>query len=171
MENRFLAAAVVALFTSPAFADDIHIHDPFARVSSIMAQSGAAFMIIENTGDSDDRLIAAQSDVARRVELHTHLEDDQGVMRMIEVEAGFAVPAGGSHALERGGDHVMFMGLTRQLAHGDTVSLTLVFEQAGEITLDVPVDLERQPDHGHSHSHSHSHSHGHSHDHGHTHGD
>ncbi len=155
MKNRLFAAAAVSFFALPAFAGDIQVHDPFARVSSIMAQSGAAFMTIENHGATDDRLIAARSDVAQRVELHTHVEDDQGVMRMLEVVEGFAIPAGGNHALDRGGDHVMFLGLTRQLAHGDVVALTLVFEHAGEIALDVPVDLERQPDHGHSHGHSH----------------
>lgn len=163
MNLRFLAAPLAAIFALPAMAADIHIHDPFARVSSIMAQSGAAFMMIENRGDSDDRLMAARSDVAARVELHTHVEDDQGVIRMIEVAEGFAIPAGGGHGLYRGGDHVMFMGLTRQLAHGDVVEVTLVFENAGEIVIEVPVDLERQPDHGHAHDHGHGHTHGHGH--------
>ena len=152
MKPITLAAAAATFLALPALAADIHIDDPFARVSSAMARSGAAFMIIENLGTADDRLVAARSDVAQRVELHTHLEDDQGVMRMIEVEDGFTIPGGGSHGLVRGGDHVMFMGLTRQLAHGDVVELTLVFENAGEITLDVPVNLERQADHGHGHS-------------------
>lgn len=154
MFKRALAAAAVSFFAFPALAGDIRITDPFARVSSIMAQSGAAFMTIENHGTIDDRLIAARSDVAQRVELHTHHEDAHGVMRMIEAAEGFDIPAGAGHALARGGDHVMFLGLTRQLAHGDTVVLTLVFRNAGEITLDVPVDLERLPDHGHGHGHS-----------------
>ena len=170
MKTTLSAASFAALLATPALAE-IHIHDPFARVSSIMAQSGAAFMMIENHGDTDDRLVAAQSDVAQRVELHTHLEDDHGVMRMFEVEDGFAIPAGGAHGLERGGDHVMFMGLTRQLSHGDTVELTLTFENAGDLTLEVPVDLERTADHGHGHNHDHGHGHDHNHDHGHSHGD
>ncbi|NYS25903.1 copper chaperone PCu(A)C [Rhodobacteraceae bacterium 2376] len=165
MKFPMLPAAIAAVLSTPAFAD-IHIHDPFARVSSIMAQSGAAFMVIENHGPAEDRLIAAESEVAQRVELHTHLEDDQGVMRMIEVEEGFAIPAGGQHGLVRGGDHVMFMGLTRQLTHGDVVALTLIFENAGEVMLEVPVDLERAADHGHSHGHDDGHDDGHGHSHG-----
>jgi copper(I)-binding protein len=69
-------------------------------------------------------------------------------MRMMEVEEGFAIPAGGSHALARGGDHVMFLGLTRSLEHGDTVTVTLTFEQAGDVEVEIPVDLERKPMHG-----------------------
>jgi copper(I)-binding protein len=67
-------------------------------------------------------------------------------MKMMEVEEGFAVPAGGSHALARGGDHVMLMGLTRDLADGDTFPLTLVFEKSGEVVIEVPVDNARKPE-------------------------
>jgi copper(I)-binding protein len=82
--------------------------------------------------------------VAQRVELHTHRADSAGNMQMVEVKEGFAIPAHGSHALARGGDHVMFLGLNRGLAQGDMVDVTLTFEKAGEVTIKVPVDLERQ---------------------------
>jgi copper(I)-binding protein len=101
-------------------------------------------MVIENTTDTDDRLISATSDVAQRVELHTHQADSAGNMQMVEVKEGFAIPAHGSHALARGGDHVMFLGLNRGLAQGDMVDVTLTFEKAGDITIKIPVDLERQ---------------------------
>ena len=143
-----LAAAAALAFALPAFAGDITIEDPYARASAMMSKSGAAFMVLKNAGAQDDRLIAAASDVADKVELHTHKENEQGVMQMLEVKEGFPVPAGGMHALARGGDHVMFLGLTRPLAHGDMVSVTLTFEKAGEMTVEIPVDLERKPMHG-----------------------
>ena len=102
-------------------------------------------MVLENTGGTDDRLVSASAPIAARVELHTHLDDGNGVMQMREVEGGFAVPAGGRHVLARGGDHVMFMGLTQGLTDGMRVPLTLVFENAGEITVQVPVDNARKP--------------------------
>ena len=147
IKTAFAAIAAVS-FALPAFAGDIMIEDPYARASTGMSKSGAAFMIIKNMGEADDRLVAAASDVAMRVELHTHISDANGVMKMVQVEEGFAIPAGGAHALQRGGDHVMFMGLNRPLEQGDTVTVTLTFEKAGEMTVDVPVDLERQPMHG-----------------------
>ncbi len=149
-----LSAASVALFTStPMFAGEVMVMDAYARVASKVAKSGAAFMMIHNHSHQDDRLIAVSSDVAKRVELHTHLEED-GVMKMTKLEDGMPVPAGGMHALKRGGDHVMFMGLTRSLEHGDKFELTLTFEHAGDVTLTVPVDLERHdemPAHKHTH--------------------
>src|SRR6056297_1618620 len=92
--KSFIIAAATAAFALPALAGDIShitIDDAYARASNTMA--GAAFMSITNTSDTDDRLVAVASDVAERVELHTHLEDANGVMRMIEVEDGFAIPA------------------------------------------------------------------------------
>lgn len=160
MTRFLLPAAFAASFAMPAIAcDGLEIVDPFARSSSAMAQSGAAFMGLVNTGDADCQMIAARSDVAQRVELHTHIEDDHGVMRMVEVEGGFTIPAGGEHSLERGGDHIMFMGLTNPFEQGDELAVTLVFDGDSEMEIVIPVDLERMPAHGHSHDHSHSHGH------------
>ena len=145
--RTFLAGIVfLAISTLAAAAGEIKIMDPYFRTSGPMARTGAAFFEIMNHGDQDDRLIAARSDVAKKVELHTHIKDDGGVMKMRPIEGGIAIPAGGSHALERGGDHVMFMGLTRKVQDGDMITVTLIFEKAGEVTLDIPVDLSRMPD-------------------------
>ncbi len=142
--KSLITAAAVA-FAMPVFAEGgITVTDPYARVSAMMSKSGAAFMVIENNTDTDDRLIAAASDVAERVELHTHKEDANGVMQMIEVKEGFPVAAHEQHALQRGGDHVMFLGLTRELQQGDVVTVTLTFEKAGDMVVEVPVDLTRK---------------------------
>lgn len=142
-------AATAIAFALPAFADGtIMVNDPYARTSMKNAMSGAAFMEIMNHGAEDDQLVAAKSDIAKKVELHTHIEGDGGVMQMVHVEEGFSIPAGGSHMLMRGGDHVMFMGLNQPLEQGDVVEVILVFEKAGEVPVSIPVDLERKPMHG-----------------------
>lgn len=151
VQSTILAACAAAVFAIPALAGDIMVKDPYARSSGKSAKSGAAFMMLMNQGDTDDRLIAASSDAAARVELHTHKENADGVMQMMEVKEGFPIPAGGMHGLQRGGDHVMLMGLTAPLEQGDIVTLTLTFEKAGDMTIEVPVDLDRQPAKGHNH--------------------
>ncbi len=159
MFRTFTAASVAALFALPALAcDGFEAHDAYARTSTAMSQSGAAFMVLHNHGDTDCHITGVRSDISARTELHTHIEDAQGVMRMVEVEEGFLIPADGEHILQRGGDHVMFMGLNRTLAQGDVVEVTFVFVDGTESSVAVTVDLERQPQaqaHGHSHSHSH----------------
>ncbi|WP_428928309.1 copper chaperone PCu(A)C [Marinibacterium sp. SX1] len=144
------AALAACLLAVPALAGEISVSDAYARASSPVAKSGAAFMTLRNAGDTDDRLVGVSSEAAAKVELHTHKDDGNGVMQMLHVEEGFVVPAGGMHMLERGGDHVMLMGLTGPMTQGDTVTLTLTFEHAGDMVVDVPVDLERQPA-AHSH--------------------
>ena len=46
---------------------------------------------------------------------------------------------GAPTVLAPGGLHIMLIGLKQKLAPGDSVPLTLVFEHAGEITIEAPV--------------------------------
>lgn len=139
--KTFLMAACLSVTCTMARAAEVQINDAYLRVSNPMA--AAAFLEITNLSDQDDRLIALRSEVAARVELHAHREDTNGVMQMIHLEEGIALPAGATHALKRGGDHVMFMGLTHPLEEGEAVPVTFVFEQAGEVTVEIPVDQSR----------------------------
>ncbi len=159
LKSTLLATLATCALALPAIADSIIVvDDAYARSAGKSAKAGAAFMVIQNTGDTEDRLLSATSDVSVRVELHTHKIDDAGIAKMVQVEEGFAIPAGESHVLKRGGDHVMFMGLKQPFEHGATVPVTLVFENAGEVVIDVPVDLERQDKHGHGEGKQGSHS-------------
>lgn len=142
----FTFATLAALsITGAALADSIQIVDPYARSSSPTAKSGAAFLEIHNAGSQDDTLIAVQSDVAARVELHTHKMDANGMMRMVQLEKGITIPAGDTHVMKRGGDHVMLMGLNRSLQNGDVIDVIFVFEKAGKMTVSIPVDQDRRP--------------------------
>lgn len=147
MKTNFLAAVAAVSLALPAFAEGILVQDPYARVSAKMSSSGAAFMVIENHTGQDDHLVSATSDISEKVELHTHKEDANGVMRMIHVEEGFALPKDGMIKMGRGGHHVMFLGLKQPLHNGDMVHVTLEFEKAGPVEVDIPVDLDRKPDH------------------------
>jgi hypothetical protein len=142
-------ALILTLLASPLYAGDIMVKDAFARVAKPNAPAGAAFMMIHNMGDEDDRLISASSPAAQMVQLHTHKETDDGIMKMMHVEEGFEIKAGETHALARGGDHVMMMGLTGPINEGEDIPVTLVFERAGEIELMITVDNTRgQSGHG-----------------------
>ncbi|PCJ73402.1 MAG: copper-binding protein [Rhodobacteraceae bacterium] len=145
MTLKTLAMIAVSTLISlgSAQAADIVIEQQYARAASPIAKSGAAFMHIINNGTENDRLISAQTNVATTPELHTHIMED-GVAKMREVEGGFELLAGETTVLQRGGLHVMLMGLTQPFIQGETISLTLVFEHAGEITIEVPIDNERQ---------------------------
>lgn len=146
-KTTLLAAVAATALALPAAAEmaKIMVDDAYARASTPMAKSGAAFMGLMNHSGEDDRLIAASSDVARKVELHTHIEDANGVMKMTHVEEGFEIPAGEMVMLERGGKHVMFMGLTEPFEQGKMIDVTLTFEKAGDVVVQIPVDVDRKP--------------------------
>ena len=147
---RALFAFVAFLIAGPALAGDMMVMDPYARTSRPGAPTGAVFMVLHNMSEADDRLLGVRTDAAKRAELHTHI-DDNGVVKMRKVEEGIAIPAGQVRELTRGADHVMLLGVTQDLIDGETIPLTLMFEVAGEITLNVPVDSARGQAGAHKH--------------------
>lgn len=150
-------AALAAALPLAALAGPITVTDPYAR--SANPETGAAFMVIHNVGDTDCTLTGAASDAAGKVELHTH-KDEGGVMKMMAVES-MTIPAKGEHTLMRGGDHVMFFGLKTPFTDGTVVPVTLDFGACGTVAVEAKVDNARKPDaagmgqmkgHGHDHS-------------------
>lgn len=99
--------------------------------------TGALYMVIRNPGNQPDRLLKATSDVAKALELHSVIEENN-VMAMRAASA-IDVPAQGEVVLKPGSFHIMLIGLTRALQVGDTVTVTLTFEQAGALTVQAKV--------------------------------
>lgn len=131
---------------------DLVVESPWSRASAGGAGAGGAFMMIRNGGQQGDRLIGAESDVAARVQLHRTVMQD-GVMRMRHAEDGVEVPAGGMAELKPGGFHVMLMGLKQPLEEGSSFPVTLIFERAGTVTVDVPVMAAGAMEAGMKHDH------------------
>jgi copper(I)-binding protein len=143
MRALLLAGALLLGLAAPALADgmaqvgEVTIHEAWARASVGNAPNSAAYMMLETEGAEPDRLVASSTPVAERAELHHHSMEG-GVAKMRAVEAVEIAP-GAPTVLEPGGLHIMLIGLRQKLAPGQTIALTLVFEQAGEVTVDVPV--------------------------------
>ena len=143
MTHRMLAAGALLLLAAscPAHAHDykageLTIDHPMSRPSA--ARNGAVYMTIENKGAAPDRLVAASTPRAGKAELHTHIMDGD-IMRMRQVEA-IDLPAGGKAELKPGGFHVMLLGLTAPLKEGDRYTLTLEFQKAGKVPIEVWVE-------------------------------
>ena len=141
--RRLALAALVAVLALPAFALDyklgaIEIGHPWSRATPPTAEAGGGFLAITNTGTTPDRLIAVKSPAADKVEIH-EMKMDGNIMRMREVEKGIEIPPGATVELKPGGFHVMFMGLKAPFAKDAKVPLTLVFEKAGSIDVELMV--------------------------------
>lgn len=105
---------------------------------SALTGTGAAFMVIQNTGAEDDVLLDGESEVAQVVEVHEMAEAD-GVMQMRPLLGGLTIAAGSEETLEPGSYHFMLIGLREDLTNGKTYDLTLHFQNAGEVTVPVTV--------------------------------
>lgn len=119
-------------------AGAIEIEHPWARATAPSAPNGAAYLVLNGTGGGSDRLVSAATPVADKAELHTHLMDN-GVMKMRPVDA-IEVTPGSPTALQPGGLHIMLLGLKQPLVKGKAFPLTLTFEKAGPVTVQVDVE-------------------------------
>ncbi|MBI1186006.1 MAG: copper chaperone PCu(A)C [Alphaproteobacteria bacterium] len=120
-----------------AAAAAVTIEDGWAAVTPNGASVAAGYGVIRNNATAPDRLIGASSPMAGRVEIHEMVMDG-AVMQMREW-ASFTAPARGAVTLEPGGAHIMFMDIAGPFREGDSVPLTLVFENAGAVEASLPV--------------------------------
>ena len=133
---------VVMLAGETAWAHDYEIGDltivhPVARPTMGAAANSAVYLTIHNDGE-DDVLIDVEGPAANAVELHTTIEED-GILKMRHLGDGLEIPADSEVELAAGGHHVMLMGLADPLEYGDEFTITLIFEKAGRIDIDVMV--------------------------------
>lgn len=139
-----LALALAVVCGTTAAARDyklagLEISAPWARATPLSAPTGGGFLKITNTSSAPDRLISVTSPAADLVQVH-EMKMDGDIMRMRKVEKGLEIPAGGTVTLAPGGIHLMMMGLNGPLKQGTSVPVTLVFEKAGRIDVELAVE-------------------------------
>jgi copper(I)-binding protein len=138
------AATAVALFL-PGLASahdykigSLEIGHPWSRATPPAARTAAGFMVLKNKGGAPDRLVSVSSPTVERVEIH-EMRMDGAVMRMRELERGIDLPAGATVELKPGGFHLMMFDLKAPLVKDQKVPVTLVFEKAGPIQVELLV--------------------------------
>lgn len=147
---RLAAGVAVALMLTPrpgalahpdhdAASQDrgIHVDKAWVRQTPPGADVGAGYMILWNRTDRADALIAAASPAAERVELHRTVRE--GDRARMEPQERVALPSREAVMFEPGGHHLMFRGLKAAFTPGETVEVTLTFENGGQQTVTFPV--------------------------------
>jgi periplasmic copper chaperone A len=136
--------------SAPVIAGDLEISGAWARAMLPNQPAGAGYLTITNKGAEADRLLSASSPAAGKVELHTmQVVDDVMVMRPLE--GGLEIAPGETVRLEPGGLHLMFMEIPEGFSEGETVSITLTFQKAGEVEVELPVRKAGSGGGGHAH--------------------
>ncbi|TRW96911.1 copper chaperone PCu(A)C [Paracoccus sp. M683] len=142
MRNTLFSAAALALLAPAAFAceavtlGDLTIEHAWSR-ATIGATRPAVFYVEIRNGGADDALTGIATPAAAMPMLHETVVTD-GVASMPHAMS-VPVPAGEIVKLAPGGYHGMLMQLTGALNEGDSFPVTLTFEKAGEVTVDVEV--------------------------------
>jgi len=141
--KTLILSAVLALSASPALAcetftvGDLTVEHAWSRPTIGANRPGVFYVEITNAGATDDALIGIATPAAGMPMLHESVVTD-GVASMPHAMS-IPVPAGQTVDLSPGGYHGMLMGLTAALKEGDSFPVTLTFETAGEVTVDVDV--------------------------------
>jgi copper(I)-binding protein len=152
--NKYLSLLPLAFLSFAAQAcnvADIQVHDAtvLAGVPG-HATNTAGYARIHNAGDQACEIIGASSDIAKEVQLHT-VEKVQDRLKMVPVKE-FKVPAKGDLLLSPGGNHLMFMGLTKTLKPAEQVEITLKFKEGGEKKVMAKIqDMREAPAVNHKH--------------------
>ena len=137
MKQLSVVAAGLLLSTGvPAgAADNVSVQDPNVRLTPPSAPATGAFMVIRNASDKDVRVVKADNPVSKATELHTYVNEG-GVMKMRPIPA-IEIKAKGEAVLKPGGLHVMMIDLKVPMKEGDTVPITLTFDDGSSKQVDA----------------------------------
>ncbi|MEO8883195.1 MAG: copper chaperone PCu(A)C [Devosia sp.] len=123
---------------APVKIGDLEISGAFARATLPNAPVGGGYFTVTNKGTAPDRLMSATSPAAASVTLHT-MSMEGNVMKMRDLPNGIDIPAGAAVQLTPSGLHMMFEHLNGAFVLGKTVPVTLTFEKAGSVTINLSV--------------------------------
>ncbi|MES2883431.1 MAG: copper chaperone PCu(A)C [Pseudomonadota bacterium] len=149
---KTIFSALALLCAAAASAASIRIDHPYSHPTAAPGVPAVGFITLTNGGKKADRLIAAESPAAERIEIH-ETQMQGGVMRMRALGNGVALPAGKTVRLAPGGIHLMLFGPRQPLLAGQSLPVTLKFEHAAamEVLLIVePREPESPPAEDHS---------------------
>ena len=94
----------------------------------------AGYLTIHNKSNSDAKLIAVSSSIAKRIEIH-QMNMSNDIMKMRPLKDGLIIPANAITYLKPGDFHLMFFGLKKQMTPMETYVINLTFKNLGTIAV------------------------------------
>jgi copper(I)-binding protein len=155
MTRAGFVVATLLLLAGSASASDykvgaLEVAQPWSRATPKGAKVASGYVKIRNTGTAPDRLVSATFAQSAGTEIH-EMSTEGGVMKMRALKGGLEIKPGTTMELKPGSYHLMFTGLTRELARGDRIKGTLVFEKAGPLEVEYAVEAIGATPAGHGH--------------------
>lgn len=119
-------------------APKLEITNSWAKPTLIGRNVGVAYVTLENLSDKALTLLSAETEVAERAEIHTHIHNANGTMQMRELEKLNLLP-NDKQVFEPGGLHLMLFGLKEPLQAGQKFTVTLKFDDESSKQVEVAV--------------------------------
>ena len=151
--GAILASVVQAQAAAVEFSYLWHMHQPVywpdtSLTNPNSCQYAMESLNLKNASAREIKLTSASNPASKTTELHTHVNEG-GVMKMRPVPF-IAIPAGGEAVLKPGSLHVMLIDLLRPLTEGESVAITLNFDDGTTLVVDAPVKRIEAPMPGHA---------------------
>lgn len=131
--------AMIAIFLSapPAISHEyqfgeLAIVHPYANPTALNGSVSGGYMEIFNAGQNDDRLLAVETGVA-----DVSFFDARNGVRL---QTSIALPSGEFTVLQSDDLHIRLSDLKEPLSVGDRFPMTLIFENAGQFTVEFWVE-------------------------------
>ena len=122
-------------------SDSVAVRDAWVRALPGSAPATAVYMTLVNGTDTEDHLVAVESSACGSLELHETTMSSDGTMSMHQIgREGIPMPPGRAVVLESGGIHVMCLEPSVPLTAGTTIAVTLRFDLAEPVSLEIPVE-------------------------------
>ncbi|MEA2870824.1 MAG: periplasmic copper chaperone [Hyphomicrobiales bacterium] len=140
---KAMALAAAAMLVASAAQAHSHkfkkleIVHPWCIETNDTAKPVAVYMTIRNAGGRPDKLLSATTSMAAKAELR-----EAGAAPEAEgnVIGSVAVGSRGEVDLKRTGPHILLSGMKKQLNPYDSFLVTLRFERAGKVEVEVMVE-------------------------------
>ena len=125
----------------------ISAQDGYVRETIPGTNISSAYMTLNNPTDANRRLISVSSSVSERVEIHEHTMEG-GMMRMRQRNF-VEILAKDSTVFQPSGFHLMIFDLKQSLKAGETIIITLHFDDESSIDVNYQVKGLKQKQHHH----------------------
>lgn len=137
-KTSILVVALFAWVLAACAPGSLEVTDAWSRPTPAGSTVAVYFTIHYGSGEADV-LLGASSDVARAAEIHESMVMDESDTAMMMPVTSIAINAGQTVTFEPGSYHLMLIDLQRELAAGEQFTVTLHFEIAGDLMVDVAV--------------------------------
>lgn len=119
----------------------LKVEHPWLRAPADGDNKASFFAMLENNGDTPDKLIAVKCEKVGKAVIH-------GDAKNLQLESPVTLPPKQKVTLAPGGAYVALLDIKKHLEVGWGLEMTLVFEKAGEVVIDAAIDA---PDAAHAH--------------------